>query len=357
MSRIRFRSIVALTLGVMAVAGFGGATRAEFQEEVSIGSDTLVLSNLIGEITAEGYGGTGFEIEIRVQGADATRERVRLETTGSEVAVVFPLEESTRYIYPRMKGSKSNFSLPDEMDQGGWLSRLFGGKQIKVRSQGSGLEIWADVVVRVPRDGRLAVHHGLGNLTVKGVDGSVSLSAQTGGAAVTDLRGDLVIDTGSGGVAVEDVVGDVEIDTGSGSVALTGIEGSSVEVDTGSGSVRASTVACDDLSIDTGSGSVKLASVTAESASVDTGSGSVEASFDRLGEGNVDIDTGSGSITLTLPPDASATIDADTGSGGIRVGFADARVVDQDDGEMTLIVGGGTATINLDTGSGGIRIN
>ena len=67
---------------------------AGFDETRQVSADSLVLRNLIGQIDVQGHDGAEFEIEVRVQGADATTDRVQVEVVGgrrAEVNVNFPV--------------------------------------------------------------------------------------------------------------------------------------------------------------------------------------------------------------------------------------------------------------------------
>ncbi|MCP3981046.1 MAG: DUF4097 domain-containing protein [bacterium] len=331
---------------------------AGFQEQLEVKGDELVLDNMIGHITVGGHSGSEFKVTIDVKGSDASRDRIRIDTDSDDaVRIVFPVNKQRRYVYPEMKGNSTSFTL--EKSDRGWMSSVLGdlmGKRIKVSKNGTGLEVWADVEILVPRGASLTVRHGVGEIDAGDVDGELELATHSGGVEVDGVRGDLLVDTGSGTVVAASIDGDVSIDTGSGRVELNGADGGSIHIDTGSGAVRINDIATRKLHVDTGSGSVRASHVETDSANIDTGSGSVRLELDRMGSGSFRIDTGSGGITLALPDDASAEIEADTGSGGIDVEFDGAMLKRHDRDNVLLTIGGGAASVQLDTGSGGIRI-
>jgi len=359
--RINSRSVVGFLalVGCLLVGAVGSTAWAGFDEQGTVSADSLVLRNLIGEIEILGHAGSSFEIEVRVQGDDADPGRVRIETSGGRNAewnIVFPLKESKRYVYPRMKGGSTSFST----DHGSWLSNLFGalsGGNIKVSGRGRGLEIWADVTVKVPHGKRVIIDLGVGRIHASDVDGDLELDSRSGPVVVVGARGSVSVDTGSGRVSVEDIRGDVHIDTGSGRVTVRDCECQTVHVDTGSGGVELEGVVGSTLYVDTGSGSVRAKAIGADELTIDTGSGSVSLQLDRMGSGRFEIDTGSGSITLELPPDASARLHAETGSGRINLDLAgNYEIRHREDDELRAVIGGGAANLILDTGSGSIRI-
>jgi hypothetical protein len=352
-------------LSVLVACALAGAlvstTHAAFDERLSVSADTVVVRNLIGQIDVEGHGGSDFEIEVRVQGDDATPERVQVrldEGRRAEVIISFPLDESRRYVYPRLKGGKVSFGTEDH--GGNWLTKLLGGggSQIRVAGRGSGLEIWADATVRVPTGSKIVVEHGVGTIRALDVEADLDLSSMSGPVEVAGATGSVSVDTGSGHVSVEHVRGALHLDTGSGHVSVSDVQAKDIHVDTGSGGVGLERVDGSTVHVDTGSGGVKAEGVSADDLMIDSGSGSVTLQLDRMGAGEFMIDTGSGSIDLRLPPDASADVRADTGSGGIDFDLTgEHRLQRVDDDEARLTIGSGDAEVMLDTGSGSIRIS
>ena len=353
---VGFLALVAcLLIGTVASEAAAG-----FDKKETLSGDSLLLRNLIGEIEIVGHTGSSFEIEVRVQGADANADRVRIETTEGPHAkcnIIFPLKESKRYVYPRMKGDSTSIDTDDRS----WFSNLLGalsGGNVKVSGRGSGLEIWADVTIKVPQGKSVVVNHGVGRIHASGVDSNLELESQSGPVVVAGAQGSVSVDTGSGQVSVNNIRGNLHIDTGSGSVTVHDCQCQNVYVDTGSGGVKLEAVDGSVLHVDTGSGRVQARGIGADDLTIDTGSGSVSVQLDRMGHGRFEIDTGSGSIKLELPPDASADVHAETGSGGIKLDLtADFDILRKDDDEVRVVIGGGSASLVLDTGSGSIHIS
>jgi len=302
-----------------------------------------------------------------VRGKDADENLLKFETDEGRRAklhIAFPIDEERRYVYPKLgRGSSASFSPPgtdgdgdDEIGIGELLGLLIGkGHNIKVRGSGSGLEMWADVTVKVPAGSELTVRHGAGDIIAQQVQGDLALYVSSGGVTARDSRGNLLADTGSGAVDVENLEGDLVVDTGSGSAKVSGCRGEVVKIDTGSGGVRIEGVECRDLVIDTGSGGVEALAIGADDVLIDTGSGSVDLGLDRMGDGQFKVDTGSGGIDVRLPQDASARITADTGSGTISADLEGMHLRQED--RATFTVGKGDARVILDAGSGSIRIH
>jgi len=356
---LEFRTMfkVLVVLICLCVGGLLAGPASAFEERANLSADMLILRNLIGQIEVEGHEGADFEIEIHVQGSDATPDRVRVEIDDgrkAEVNIRFPLDESKHYVYPKASGETS-FSIDDG---GSWLAKLFGSGNIKISKSGRGLEIWADATVRVPRGKSLIVDHGAGTIVVNDVEGDLELGTHSGPIEVDDVEGSVSVDTGSGRVTVANINGNLLVDTGSGSVTVRDVRADSVHVDTGSGNVSLEGVDGSTVYVDTGSGGVKAEGIGADDLTIDTGSGSVSLQLDRMGSGSFVIDTGSGGIQLQLPENASARVSADTGSGGVRLDLAGkVRMHHEDDDEAEFTIGDGAASITLDTGSGSIRVS
>jgi hypothetical protein len=356
---IRMLSLASLLVSLLATPLLAN----EFTEQFTLKADKLVLVNLIGEVSVTQASGSVFEIEVAVQGEDASRDLIQIESDEDRKATVvvkFPTDEERNYVYPKLgRNAKTTITFHGEdHNNSNWLAKLFHGshRKIKVTGSGSGLEVWADVAVKVPVGKDCVVKHGVGEIEAMDVDGDLYLDIHSGPVAARRVEGSLVADTGSGAVTIEQSAGDLNVDTGSGAVVVNQCEGDRVSVDTGSGSVKAEGIACERLLIDTGSGSVKARGVQADDAKIDTGSGSVRLFLDRMGSGRFVLDTGSGSIELGLPHEASAEVTAETGSGSISVDIEGVHLKKSHKDYVSFIVGDGEARVYLDTGSGSIRI-
>lgn len=360
-------AVLALTLARPALADYDQSFRFD--------AASLRVGSLIGAVTVEGHNGSEFIVDVKVRGEDAEDGILEFEATegrAAELLVHFP-EGERSYVYPALgRGSRSSFSRGGN---GNWWSELLGTDKIDVRGAGRGLELWADITVKVPRGGELEFGNGAGMIRATDVEGALDLRTRVGAVEATAIRGSLVADTGSGSVEVDGVLGDLLVDTGSGHVDASDVTGERigidtgsghvtlrksqapiVEIDTGSGQVEIETLVSSQVVVDTGSGSVDARAIEADRVEIDTGSGSVDIDLTRMGSGDFVIDTGSGSITFLMPENASAHVEAETGSGGIDVRVAQAQMLRDKRDHVEFEVGGGDATVQLDTGSGRIRI-
>jgi hypothetical protein len=342
----------------------GPAPAAVFEREFTFEAKELLVSSMIGQVEVVESPSASFRVLVSVQGEDAAADLLEFVTdegSKSALAIKFPLDDHTKYVYPALgRNSSSTIHFREESDHGGsWLKKVFSGfsgKKVTVKGKGNGLEMWADVTIEVPAGSILEVRHGVGEIQAGDVEADLNLDTHSGGISVDGLAGDLLADTGSGRVVAMNVEGDVNIDTGSGGVRVTRCQGSEILIDTGSGEVEVETVDCKYLLVDTGSGGVEAREVATDKAKIDTGSGAVLLHLERMGTGRFVIDTGSGSIELILPADASARIRADTGSGKVRnkIEGGNVSVAARDELEMTL--GDGEAHVVLDAGSGSITV-
>ncbi len=344
----------------------GVALAGEFERSFTLQGGGLELVNLIGEITLEQTGGSDFVVDVFVRGDDADDDLIHFdvdEGSTSRLVIEFPIEDERRYVYPEL-GARSNSTITvrntgGDSGDGSLLKKIFGGlgkNRIKVSGRGNGLEVWADVVIKVPQGSRVEVLHGVGDISAKGIEADIRLDSSSGQILGMQLDGEIVADTGSGMVEMEDIKGRLNVDTGSGAVSVNGFDGDGMLVDTGSGHVEVEQITCDELEIDTGSGGVDALHVSANSVKIDTGSGGVELQLDQMGDGRFIIDTGSGGIELTLPDNASARVHADTGSGSVRTDIDGVKIRKKDRDEVTFTIGDGDARVDLDAGSGSIKI-
>ncbi len=358
----RLSTAVVASLILLLVASVTQAR--EFERTFTFDNNDLKVVNMIGAVKVVAADGSDFQITVTVRGEDATEDFLEMESLdvdGDVLAIRFPTDDHSNYVYPEMgRNSKTTIQFRDESDNGkSWLKQVFSGltgKRITVRGKGRGKEVWADVVVAVPREAYLEVRQGVGTITANDLAADLNLDINAGGIEVRQVRGDVLADTGSGSVTAVGINGEVNIDTGSGRVDVSDCQSNDIKVDTGSGRVVAEDLKCEYLLVDTGSGSVKARRVKTDRATIDTGSGSVLLQLDRMGDGKFVIDTGSGGIELIMPDGASAHIVADTGSGSVSNDYDGAETVHKGRNEMELMVGDGDARVRLDAGSGSIRV-
>jgi DUF4097 and DUF4098 domain-containing protein YvlB len=296
-------------------------------------------------------------IEVTRQGSDARRLEIDERTIDGRAAICI-LYPDERIIY-RDRGRRGNWSTNTSTDDqcqegGGGIRRMLGQRRIEVRSDGSGVEAWADVRILVPAGHDLKVKNVVGDVDISDVNGSLNIDVASSGVTSRGTRGDLNIDTGSGDVTVNGHRGDVNVDVGSGTVQLDNVDGTRVSVDAGSGGLRGSNITADDFSLDTGSGSIDFGRVTTRRMKVDSGSGSARLALMSSVE-SLDVETGSGSVTLAVPASFGAEFDVSTGSGGIETEFP-LQVTGARRNALRGRIGNGRGRVVIETGSGRVRL-
>ena len=66
---------------------------------------------------------------------------------------------------------------------------------VKPDPSGSGMELWADVTVRVPSGGKIAIEHAIGGIEANGVDGQLELSTRSGNVGIEKIEPSELADT------------------------------------------------------------------------------------------------------------------------------------------------------------------
>lgn len=301
-----------------------------------------------------GGGGSDIQVKVTRRGPDASKLRIETGPIGRRetLRVIYP---SDRIVYRTGERGRSRSTVRIN-DDGTFGSESTDGRgrRTEVRTDGSGLEAYADVEVTVPRGKRVDINLVLGSVGVRNVDGELRIDTHAGDVTTDGTKGSLDLDTGSGRVTVRNAEGSVKLDTGSGDVTVEGVVGDVLEMDTGSGSVRVENVKSRSLRLDTGSGSVTLTGADARDIFIDTGSGRVEvdliADVDKLV-----IDSGSGGITLGVPESLGAELRVESSSGGIDLDIP-VEVTRTGRRNLSGRIGDGRGQITIDTGSGGVRI-
>lgn len=323
-------------------------------ERHRISGDRVAIYNLAGKVRVESGGGSDVIVEVTRGGRDGDQLRVEQGTLrGREtLRIVYP---SDHIVYPMLdRGDRSTIRVRDDGTWGNDSGDSDRGSRVQISGSGSGLEAYADIIVRVPRGQQIVIHDAVGEAHITSVDADLTLDVASASVTAERTRGHLKLDTGSGSVTVSDAQGDLDLDTGSGGVTIRGVRGQSLHMDTGSGSIQGGDIDVADLKADVGSGGVRLDRVRATQVAVDAGSGSTElellSTVDRM-----KVEAGSGGVTIHLPASQSANLDIETGSGGIDTDF-DVQVTRFERSHMVGRIGDGRGQIRIESGSGSVRL-
>jgi hypothetical protein len=338
--------VLAAVAMVATCTAFAETTRTVRATLTGDATASFAIENLAGTMTVIAVDGDTVEAVATVHAEDAeladgvTFEQVRAHSGRQTLRLIYPVDRHRTFRFPG--GGSSNVE--------------YGDRKVKVSSR-SGVLLWADVEVRVPRRvGDAAFYNLVGTLTAEGLEGTVRLDGASADIVARRLGGRVVADTGSGDVRAESVAGSFTCDTGSGDCIVAGFDGDDLSCDTGSGDVTARDVKARRVRADTGSGHVRVENADIEDFSGDTGSGDVllQVVGNRLRRAAAD--TGSGDFTVHLPADASFELRADVGSGDIVSRFADAQAIVRGREVVGYKRGAGAIRIDADLGSGDVVV-
>ena len=335
---------------VMAAAPAQAQGGAGTSSRYTLG-DRAAVFNIAGSMRVEATTGRSVEVEVTRRGAESSQLRVETgELRG---------RQTLRVIYPsdriRWSGMSRGSSTTMSVSEDGTFSWNRSGGSRRVRVSGSdGLDASADIVVRVPKGFDVGVWLGVGEVTVRNVDGNIAVDVSAADVTASGVRGTLSMDTGSGNVQVTDVEGTVNIDAGSGDFTVDNVRGDALMVDGGSGNVTGRNVHVRRASFDLGSGDTRLTDVSADELMVDTGSGSVDLALSASVR-QMTLDTGSGDVTLRVPANFGATLEVDTGSGDLDTDLP-LTVTRKSRTSLLGKIGDGSGRVRVETGSGDVRI-
>jgi len=192
-----------------------------------------------------------------------------------------------------------------------------GGIRVEERQNGNTVEI----EVRYP-------HH---NFTVEWGQHKVDIIVQMPREGRVELR------TGDGKIEVANLKGEMDLHTGDGSVTLDGVDGK-LRASTGDGHIQANG-RFDELDLKTGDGHVD---VRATSGSALTG--------------NWRLETGDGSVSLALPQDLAADVDLHTSDGHIDLDMPVSAEGKLRQNEIHGKINGGGSLLTIRTGDGSIHL-
>ena len=257
---LRARSFPMANLAVAVTAAIAlTASPAAAQETFELAGEAAAIWNLAGMVSISG-GGSVVTVAVRRGGSGA--DRLEIQTGPINLDEGVGRVSSLRVVYP---GDEVKYGEGDSNDEvrvrdDGTFYRGNGGRKVKIRSSGSGLDAHADLDVRVPSGSRVLVYLAVGQVEVTNVDGDLTVDVGSADIRASGTRGSLVLDTGSGDIELDGARGDVVLDTGSGDVEVNGVSDGELLVDTGSGDVTGGDISVTALNVDTGSGDVELSS-------------------------------------------------------------------------------------------------
>jgi DUF4097 and DUF4098 domain-containing protein YvlB len=337
---------MAVVATLATCTAFGETTRTVRATLSGESVAAFAVENLAGVMKVVATDGAAVEAIATVHAEDAgladavVFEQVRAHSGKATLRLAYPVDEHRTFRYPDAGSSTVEYA----------------GRKVKVSSH-SGVLLWAEVEVRVPRRvADAAFYNVVGRLEAEGITGGIRLDGGSADIVARRLDGRVVADTGSGDVRAEGLAGTFRCDTGSGDCLVTSFAGDDLTCDTGSGDITVRDVTATRVRADTGSGDVRVEGADVEDFLGDTGSGDVmlQAVGSRLRRAAAD--TGSGDFTVYLPSDAAFELQADLGSGDIVSRYADAQAIVHGREVVGYRRGSGAVRIDADLGSGDVTI-
>lgn len=344
---------IALIVGALLLAAtLAQPAAAQAAERHVLRGSRVEIWNLAGRATVEAGSGSDVSVEVRRGGADA--ERLQVEVTGNRLVVRYPERD---IVYRDVgRGGSWNTSIHVRSDgtfSGDWSDR--DGRSTRIRSSGSGLEAFADLVIRVPKGQAVELNLGAGAIEARDVEGALALRTHVSRIEVRGVEGSLTARTGSGGILAERVTGDVDVVTGSGGIDLRDVRATTLKARAGSGSVDGARISAETFDVNTGSGGMRIEDLGADEIRASAGSGRVTLDLAKVAR-RATINTGSGGVRLALPASPNLEVQLSTGSGGISTDFPVTMDEVRRNSLRGTIGSGADGRLRVSTGSGGVRL-
>jgi len=246
-----------------------------------------------------------FDGSIEVRGWDRPDVLVEVERRGQNQAAVDSI---------KVKATQSGNTITVDVPKPATVNHVFFGPSPS-----------ASLVVSVPVQAVLKLDSGDGSVTIRRVNGKISIRTADGSVRITEAKGEIVVHTGDGSIQAAEIDGRVDLETRDGSITVDGVLRG----------VRA----------DSGDGSIKL---TAQKGSA------MDADWAAT--------TGDGTIDVRVPEGFGAEVDAKSNDGRVRIeqlaGQDQQRPRDEDRDRSSARgkIGNGGKVLKLRSGSGSIDV-
>ena len=244
-------ALIAIVCLFLASPLAAGEVTRTLEVELSDSGRPFAVENLAGRMRiVTGSGRTVVAVAtVHAESAELA-DSVRFEEVSGKdgratLRVRYPLEEYGRIRYSDtghgngflgMFGGNSN------------TSTRYDGHRVKVSSS-KGVEVWADVEIRVPAGEIDAKFRNVvGRMAAEGLHGRLEFDTGSGDITLDRLAGQIEADTGSGDIVARRCTGSLDCDTGSGDCEIIDFDGDEITGNVGSGDImirscRGSTVA------------------------------------------------------------------------------------------------------------------
>lgn len=246
-----------------------------------------------------------FDGSIEVRGWDRPDVVVEIERRGQNQAAVDTI---------KVKATQSGNTITIDVPKPATINHVFFGQSPS-----------ASLVVSVPMQAILKLDSGDGSVTIRRVNGKISVRTDDGSVRITEAKGEIVVQTGDGSIQAAEIDGRVDLETRDGSIVIDGVLHA----------VRA----------DSGDGSIKLTAQKGSAMDTDWAA-----------------TTGDGSIDVRVPDGFGAEVDAKSNDGRVRIekmagqDRERARDEDRDQSSSRGKIGDGGKLLKLRSGSGSISV-
>lgn len=254
-----------------------------------------------------------------------------------------------------------------------------------------------DIIVSIPAGLNLIVISNLGETTVEGVTGDVSLTSSFGDIKVEGTNGSLSVDSTNGEIKLEDIIAAdqvISIHSRFGKITLENFRSGELMVDSQNGDITLENGEVDgDLDVESRFGKINLESVIASSYTVNSRNGNIniegvsgqlniESEFGRVDisraenvildlfvrngdvifKGSLDtqnshkLESNFGSIELSLPSDSAFDLDLTTSFGKITTDFDVFVSGEIGKEQLNGKINDGGSVLTIDTKNGDIRL-
>src|SRR5437667_2465432 len=275
------------TLAAAMLVALGGASQRQSDTTIAVPAGaSLSVNNFGGGITVHGWS----ENRVKVHGETGRRGRVEVSLVGNTVVV--------------KTGSREGAPSVIDLD------------------------------ITVPQSMELNLSGTYADITVDGVQGSISAETVNGEVNVRGGKGNITLHSIQGAVTLADASGRIEVNSVNEDVELTNVSG--------------------EIKVETTNGSVMLMGV--QSASVDAGTINGDVVYEGTVKdgGSHSVGSPNGDITVSIPEGANVTVTTPTANGDGDASFALPLTNTTGKHRKTFKIGSGSARMELESFQGDI---
>jgi DUF4097 and DUF4098 domain-containing protein YvlB len=213
-----------------------------------------------------------------------------------------------------------------------------------------------DFTIAVPKETRIKVDTGLGEVSLNGTQGDASLESGFGAISVSQVQGEVALNTKNGKVDARDIKTGgrpIAVHSDFGAVSMKRVTAGEVNVSTNNGLIELEDVESDgDLKLQSGFGEIRYLGGRAARLFAQTNNGRVALTGLSV-KGELNARSGFGALDLTQVN--AGEQDLETRNGAISIEEARGKVKAHSDFGKIEVVHGISATMNLTTNNGPVK--